>query len=310
MSRPRTITLALAALLCPWPAFGAFAEEGGEPLTGAALPRQVRMIGGEPLAVVDGEELRAEDVFPVLFLTHTDLIYAALEQAVRRRLMLKEVERLSITVRPELLDESVAAVLKNQEDEFQLAAGPDYVFESFIQERYGTAPEDYRGAVRNQVLEELFLARVIRYEAGLEEQVEVRMIILADLALAKEVAGKLAEGASFSALAKAHSIDPTNSQGGRFPPVRRDCPHPLLDGLDELSAGQVGEVSTLERSGQQLYRILRLDRVIPADRRPYGERAEEIEKGLAERKIDPFEVLEWDRRVRERYPIEVRLGRA
>ena len=286
------------------------AQAGEEPLTAAALSAHVSLVGGDTLAVVDGDEIRAADVFPVLFLTHTDLIYAALEQAVRRNLMLKEVDRLGVAVHPGVLAENVAEVLKNQDDEFKLSAGPDYEFEKFIQERYGTSPADYREAVRNQVLEELFLARVIRYEARLEEQVQVRMIILNDLDLAKEVASKLGEGANFAALAKTHSIDRTAAEGGRFPPVRRDCPHALLDGLPDLSVGQVTEVSTLERSGRRLYRILRLDRVIPADPRPYGEQAAEIEQGLEERKIDPFEVLEWDRRVRDRYPIEVRLGRA
>ncbi|MFH0944362.1 MAG: peptidylprolyl isomerase [Planctomycetota bacterium] len=283
---------------------------GPERLTASDLSEGGTVVTGETLAVVDGKEIRVQDLFPVLFLTHTDLMYAALEQAVQRNLMLREVERLDISLDSVKLEENVATVLKTQDDEFKLAAGPDFDFEQFIKNRYGTEPAVYRQAVKNQVLEELFLARLVRYEARLREQAVVRMIVLEDLEVAKEIEAKLKDGANFVALAKAHSIDRTQSEGGLFPPVARDCPHPLLDGIAALEPGQVSGISTIERGGRRLYRLLRLEKLISGDLRPYAEQAQEIEQELEQRAIDPFEIMEWDRRVRERYPIELRLGRA
>ena len=300
----------LAICLIPVLAASAYGRTGTELLTSTDLQGGGVVVHGETLAVVDGEDVRVQDLFPMLFLTHTDLMYAALEQAVQRNLMLREVDRLGISLDPEKLAASVATVLKNQDDEFKLAAGPDLDFEQFIKDRYGTEPAFYRQAVRNQVMEELFLARLVRYEARLREQAVVRMIVLDDLDLAKEIDDKLKEGANFVALAKANSIDRTQSEGGLFPPVAKDCPHPLLDGITTLEPGEVSGISTVERGGRRLYRLMRLEKLIPEDLRPYAEQAEEIEQELEQRAIDPFEVVEWDRRVRERYPIELRLGRA
>lgn len=266
--------------------------------------------GGSVLAIADGEEIRAAEVLPLLFLTHTELVYAALEQAVRRRLMIKEARRLCVRIGADQVEKSVAAVLKAQSDEFELAAGPGRDFEQYILERYGTTSAAYRAAVRDQVMEELFLARVIRYQARLEERIQVRVIVVEGMDAAREIAGKLDEGANFAALARAQSIDRSAAQGGLLPPVARDCPHPLLQGAASLKPGERAELSSIPGKSGELFRILRLEKELPADARPYSEQAADIEQELETRVIDPFELTEWDRRARERYRIEVRMGRA
>ncbi len=268
-------------------------------------------LGGDPvLAVVDGDEVRADDLLPFLFLTRTEHVFAALEQEVRRRLVAKEAASLGVTVPRPTVDEKVRQVLKAQDDDFRLQAGPDRSFEEYIRDRYGVDPAVYRRCVEQQVVHELMLARVVRYDLRRQERLQVRILVVDDVAVARDVLDKLAEGANFAALAKQVSVDRSAARGGLFPPVGVDCPHPLLAGARDLAEKEIAEISTVERGGTRLFRVLKLEKRFPPDPRPFAEQAAEVEAELEERPLDPFEALEWDRRARERHRIEVRMGRA
>lgn len=305
---------AAAGATIVWVAFAALAFAGDDaPLDGNALRAAAGRValGGDPvLAVVEGEEVRAEDLLPFQFLTRTEQVFAALEQEVRRRLLVREATRLGVTVPRAELDRKVAEVLKAQDDDYRLQAGPDRAFEAYIQDRYGIAPSVYRRCVEAQVLDELMLARVVRYDLRLRTRLEVRVLVVDDVDVAREVMDELAEGANFAALAKQVSVDASKNRGGLFPPIGEDCPHPLLEGAKDLAEKEVSDVATVVRGKTRLFRLLKLERRHAADPRPYAEQAAEIESELAERPLDPFEALEWDRRARDRYRIEVRLGRA
>lgn len=262
------------------------------------------------LAKVDGREVRAPDLVSLLFLSQTQVVFAALEQAVRRELVRSEAERAGITVGASALDVAVAKVLKQQDDDFKLAAGPEQDLERYLEDRYGTTPRAYRAIVRQQVIEELFLARVIRYEFQQVDRGRLRLIVLDDRDAANTVREKLKEGANFAALAKQQSIDPSGKQGGLFPPLPLDCPHPLVKDAARLKVGETSDVGEADIGGHHVYWIARLEEKLPADTRPYSEQAAAIDKELEARPIDPFEHLEWDRRVRERHAVEIRLGRS
>ncbi len=279
-------------------------------IDGAALAQAVSSARADrPLATIDGVPVESGDVLPLLYLTQTEMVFAALEQAVRRKLLLEEVARLSITVDESTVEAAAARVLKDQTANFQLAAGPDQDFEKFLEQRYGTTKEAYRAAVRTQVLEELFLERAIRFEASQHERLVVRIIVVDQLDKAKEIQDKLKEGANFAALAKTHSIDRSSKEGGLFPPVAADCPHPLLVGLADLAEGQLTDVSSYAKDGITVFRIAKLERRLPAESGTWAEKKAGIEASLADLPIDPFEIVEWDRRVRARHSIEVRLGK-
>lgn len=288
-------------------------EESAPPDPGASLEASI-LVGdegvGRVLAVVDGEEITAEDVVTALFLTQTNVVFSAVETAIRRSLVIREARRLGVTVREGDLEIQVEGVLERQDNEFKMAAGPDFEFEDFIRERYGTSPATYREAVRSQVLEELFLSRLVRFDSRQRERMRIRMVIVEDIDLAKEILRKLEAGANFAALARTHSIDRTSESGGLYPPVALDCPNPLLGGLAELPEGTLAEVSTFSEAGFVVYRVARLEERLPADLRDYAEQEAEIRVGLEKSPLDPFEMMEWDRRLRDRYPIEVRLGRS
>jgi hypothetical protein len=299
----------LAGALAPWIGIG---EEpaAAPPLTVDVLVPADSPDESKGVATVGGERVRARDVLGPLFLSHTDVVYAALEQAIRRRVMMAEARAAGVVVPPELADRETERLLAAQQNEYKLAVGPDGDFEQYIEQRYGTSPAVYRAAVRDQVLEQLFLARTIRHEAMQHERMQVRVLVVEDLELARELLGKLKEGANFAALAKKHSIDRSAANEGLLAPVALDCPNPLLAGAAALEPGQLAEVEVVEKDGIKLFRLLALVARIPAQPGTFAALEAEVEKSLAERAVDPFEVAEWDRRVRPRHPIEVRLGRS
>lgn len=263
------------------------------------------------VARVDGEDLGAEAVLSALFLTHTDAVFAALEHAITERLVIKEGRRLGVTVSQAEVDAGVARVLADQRSEFQLVRGPDADLVSFLRDWYGVSEAAFVAAVRRRVTHELFLARVIRYEARQRDRVQYRVLVLPDRKSAEEAEAKLREGANFSAIARNQSLDESRRRaGGLFPPVAEDCSHPMLTGAEGLPAGAVTGVLPYVDRGQVLARLLKVERRIPADPRPYSTQARELEQELAESPLDPFELVEWDRRMRDRYPVEVGLWRA
>ena len=292
-------------------AFAGVLRAEGE-VEGASLPQGApgaEAMGDPVLAVVDGEEVRAEHVLPFLYLTKTEWVFAALEQAVRQRLVTREAARLGVTVPAERLALKVTEVMKGQDDEFRLQAGPAADFASFIRERYGTDPDVYRRAVERQVRDEMLMARVVRADSRTGERLVVRILVVDQVDVARGVLDKLEKGANFAALAKQVSVDRSSVRGGLFPPLPADCPHPLLEGARALAPKEIAEISIIERGPTRLYRVLKLEKRLEADLRPYAAQAGEIEAELDARPIDPFEVMEWDRRAREHHEIEVRLGR-
>ena len=282
------------------------------PLTGRSLGvadlAVVPAGGGSRLAAVGDDAITTDDLCSVLFLSQTEMVFAALEQAIQRRLLLKEADRHGITVRDHALADEVDRVLQQQDDEFKLSAGPGADFEQFIESRYGTSASTYRGAVEKRVLEELLLARLVRYQARQRDRIELRMIVVDDRALADEIVEKLGQGANFAALAKQHSMDASSEAGGLYPPVPADVQNPVLAGVESLAVGQSSDVVAFQREGKAYYRVLKLERRHPADRRPFAAQESTIASELDERPLQLLEILEWEARMRAEYPIEVFLG--
>lgn len=263
---------------------------------------------GAPVALVDGEPIHADALLPALFLAKAETLYGALEQAIQNRLVRREASRLSVFVDARDVASEVERVLEEQEDQFRLAAGPDADLVGFFEQRYGVSKERYRAVVRERVVQEMFLQRVVRYEARQRERFQARVMLLDDPELAREVVAKLARGASFAALARQHSRDARAGQGGLYPPVAFDCPHELFKGAAELPVGETSDLLPYRASGRPLFRLLRVERRLPADPRPFRLQRADLERELRSEPLDPFELYEWDRRMRERYRIEVELG--
>ncbi|MBL8767776.1 MAG: peptidyl-prolyl cis-trans isomerase [Planctomycetes bacterium] len=261
------------------------------------------------LATVDGVDVGADAVLAKLFATHTELVYAALESTVRAQVLQLEAERLGVFVDVAALELEVGRVLKSQQDRFAFEAGPDQDFERYIASRYRITPEAYRSVIRREVLEQMLLVRTVRLSSRQAERMVCRVIVVKEREKADELAEKLAEGANFARLAEQNSIDRSAVRGGLLAPIARSTAEPLLVHAAELEPGALAPVEPLTNEGVTVFRLLKVDAHLPADPRPYAEQRADLEAELEERPVEAIELAEWDRAVRARHAIDVKLAK-
>lgn len=300
----RALTLVLAS--ATWAATDDPPRVGAEQLRAWSDADPVHQRG---LATVDGVEIGADEVLAKLFSTHTELVYAALESTVRAQVLQLEAERLGVVVDVASLELEVGRVLKTQQDRFAFEAGPDQDFERYVANRYRITPEAYRSVIRREVLEQMLLVRTVRYASRQSERMICRVIVVKEKEKADELAEKLAEGANFARLAEQNSIDRSAVRGGLLAPVARTNGEPLLVGAAALEAGALAPVEPLTNDGVTLFRLLKVERHLPADPRSYAEQRAELEAELEERPVEAIELAEWDRAMRARHSIEVKLAK-
>jgi parvulin-like peptidyl-prolyl isomerase len=262
------------------------------------------------LATVDGVSITADDTLSLVFLSDPEPLFGALEQAIRKRLVVSEASRLGVDVGGEVLEKRVAEVLKKREDDFHFRYGPEAQFFAYLQERYGVEREAYLAILRDVALENLLLERLVRHELRRRDRVRLRALFVDELEKATELHSKLKEGANFAALARRESKDRgTAQQGGLYPPLPADLEHPLVAAVRGLESGALAEVGTTTARGRTVYWIVKLEGRIAADSRPYGEQREEIERELLESGVAETEIAVWDDAVRKRHEVAIRLGR-
>jgi parvulin-like peptidyl-prolyl isomerase len=308
-----------AAIAAPRPQDDVPRAGSGAPLGGARLESTVAGLprDGVLAAITAGPQrpgemvpVLANDLVGVLYLQQPEPVFAALEQAIQRKLVALESERLAVVVAEATLNEAVDGYLKDQVAAFQMKFGSGSDFVRYMQEQYGTTPTAYRAILKDVVHAELLLERVVRYSARQSERIQFRLITTSSLETAKSVHEKLQEGASFAALARAESIDEnTKKNGGLLPPLPVDAEHVLAQKTAQLEIGAISEVGAETKLGRTIYWITKLEKRLPADPRPYAATAQEIETELAGGRVDLQEVVLWELNVRKRYPIDVRLGR-
>lgn len=263
------------------------------------------------LAYVDDAAVSARDLIGILFLTSPDTVFGALEQAMRRKLVAAESDRLAVTVPEEKLEKFLEAILKRQVDGFHLEVGPDRDFETYLNERYGMSMESYRAILSDVALENLLFERVVRFAGRQTARAQFRLYVSSELEKAKAAREKLEEGANFAALAKKESEDRESApSGGLYPPVPVHIPNVVVDAVKDLEIGKFTQIGTETRLGKTIYWIARLEARLPADTRTYPEQSADIEADLEQARVHEFEMRLWDQEIRTRHKIKVRLGRA
>lgn len=284
----------------------------GQGIGPQALSRSIQGIPDDGvLAHVDGAPVAARDLIGLLFLTSPDTIFGALEQAIRRRLVAAESERLAISVPEAKHTRFVEALLKKQIDDFHLALGPELDFEKYLDERYGMAMDSYRAILSDVALENLLFERVVRFAGRQNARAQFRLYVSSELEKAKAARQKLDEGANFAALAKKESEDRESAkQGGLYPPVPVHIPNVVVDAVKDLEIGKYSAIGTETRLGKTIYWIARLEARLPADTRLYTEQSADIEADLDQAPVHEFEMRLWDQEIRASHKIKVRLGRA
>jgi len=255
------------------------------------------------VVTVGDVELRQSDVFRVLDLATPGKSAEIIRQMVLTTAAQLDAQAEGIDVPAEDLQKQIALSISEQKASFALEVDETMPLEEYLELRHGIAPGEYQDEVRRMVLASMLLERAVRLDQMRSARDEVALIVVEDEALAREIAGKLAEGASFSALARQHSIHPSSTRGGEVPPLFDDVSLPLLEGRATLEPGEVLGPATITLAGNTYWRLVRLIDRHEATAAPWAELRERIETDLTTRPLDPDELALFEARVVDRYRV-------
>jgi hypothetical protein len=265
------------------------------------VPR--RGTGDLALARVGGEEIRRSDLGEFVVRYFREQATEGLTHLIDERMIEAEARALGVVVPPTRIEEEVAAELARREERIRVEYGPAVSLSEYLAERYGTTPEGHRRDLGRLVRIRMLRDRVVRYRQLLEERIELRDAVFADATTARKAAEAARRGADLGRLAADRGV----RERVALPPVTRDgiSPPELAEMLFGLSSGEVTDPVAITEDGSTLYHVFKLVDRSPAARAGWAEVREAVEADLAERPLETQEYLEWSRRMRERYQVEI-----
>lgn len=249
-------------------------------------------------------ELRASDVYRVLDLSYPALVEETLEQMVMTLGVRLEASREAVDVDAEQLAGEVSRAMTEQRALFASQVATGVTLEEYLGQRHGMTPEAWAAEARRMVLASLMRDRVVRLNAWRQPRDELQIILVEQPELADEIAGKLADQASFSALAKQHSVHPSAAEGGLMPPLTADLDVPLVAGRERLEPGDYLGPAPISVNGQDFLRFVRLVDRLPAEPASWNEVRERVEISLSEQAVGPDELIAFEGALRERYGVQ------
>ncbi len=290
------LALLLAVMLCP-------SQEAPSARVGAEAGGPIAR--GEDAVVmrVGDVELRRSDVFRML-----DLAAPERSGEVLRRMVLTTAAELDarehgIDVAAAELEQRIEQALAEQRAAFALEIDETVPMEEYLERRHGLNAQAFREEVRRMVLGWMLLERAVRLDQRRAERDILQVLVVDDEALAGELSGQLRGGASFSVLAKRHSMHPSAGQGGDLPPMPADLASPLVEGRASLAPGELLGPEPITLGGRRFWRIVRLVERLAPDPRPWSEQRAEIEAELLIRPVVADELSVFEARAADRYRV-------
>ncbi|MEZ6005017.1 MAG: peptidylprolyl isomerase [Planctomycetota bacterium] len=277
-------------------------EDNSPPPHAGTIPAAARPKGsgdgGDLLAKVAGQELRAQDVLAAWAFRDSESLRDLFDRLVLDRLVQAEATRLGVQLLPELLEADWRETLAYF-DERVAEAQPGMARGAFIQTRLGLDPEAYLTSMRERRRIDLTAARCVRAYSLENDAVLARLIVAPDRQVADRVEAGLAQGKSFEDLAREFSVDPSAELGGRIAPVIRS-----RAAMSRLAfATAVGEVGGPIQEGQR-FLFLYAEALRPGVGGRWKDLAEPVEASLAEQPIEDLEFLQWQAMALARYEVD------
>ena len=262
-----------------------------------ATGRSVVRVAGRAIGTAD-----LADVFQYFF---RDAYYEAIGYLIENEIVRAEAVRLGVMLTRDELEPAVDHELELQSGELAAQFGGEVSLEEFVADNFKLDLEAYRERVTDVVRSRLLRDRIIRYSLLREGSVDVRRIAVADRALAEEIERKIEAGADFDVLAKQHSLALSRGREGLLEEVRRGFLPPEVDqAVFSLEPRETTPILEVVEDGGTHYDLYRLIRREPAQRVSYGAVRDQIVTDLDARPVAPLEVLQWNRAVARRYPVE------
>lgn len=258
----------------------------------------------EVMRTVGDVELRASDVFRILDLAAPSISADVMREMVLTTVARLEAQRERIDVPVSELEEGIEQAMAEQTARFAVEVEAAISLEEFLEAQHGLTPQAYRKEVRRMVLASLLLERVVRLHQLRLPRDELQIMLLEDAKTAEQVRELLEQGASFSVLAKRHSIHPSGPEGGFMPILPADVPVPLVEGRQGLEAGEWIGPAPITVEGKDYWRLVRLVERYPAVESAWSEVRDEIEVDLKRRPVQADELAVFEAHMLDRYRVE------
>jgi hypothetical protein len=258
------------------------------------------------LARVEGQQIRASDLFQIYFMVDPVQTRDVLENLIFYILVRKEAGRLGIRAGASEVETYLERLLKEQQNMIAAKVDEALSLERFIENQYGMSLEDYRELIRPTAVFQLLLERCVRYKELQARRLRLGVILLKDAAEAQKIHKKLEKGASFEVLAREHSVDPSGALGGGvLPPLPADMDFPIIEESINLKPGEITGVVEADLGKEKIYRIIKLIEIIEPLRGSYAELEDQVEESLKEEPLWHPEILRyWQRTMKRTYHVE------
>lgn len=276
---------------------------------GGAFIREIEKWGDMVLALVDGEEVRASDIYQTFFLENPVRTRNALQNEILYILAGKEASRLGVTVASAEAEEVLEKTIEDHRQRCAAFLTDGIDLEKFVETQYGMSFDEYRLTLQRTAVFNLLLDRLVRLDEMSRRRLQVGVIVVKEQLLAEEIRRKLLNGASFDVLAEKHSLDRSSAGGGILAPIPVDANHPLYPLVESVIGMETGAVSPVEPTPymtEKVYRIVKLVADLEPRRGAYGDLAGEVEESLRNDPIDLAAIQYWQLNLRSRYNIELK----
>lgn len=258
---------------------------------------------GGSVATVGGEKISKEDLNEILVRNYGE---KTLEGMIDDKIIELEAKKEKIKVEKEEIDEEYATVIEN--------AGGEETFKAAL-EQNGFTEQQFKDDIEQylsirKLIEPLVKITDEEIEAYFEEMketfntvesVEARHILVDDEELAKEIAGKLKDGADFAELATEHSKDELSAiQGGDLGSFTRG---EMIPEFEEAAFSlKVDEISEPVKSSEGFH-VIQVTKKTEAKEATLENNKEAIKETLFEEKLQT-EYATWIVQKQEEYDIK------
>jgi hypothetical protein len=258
-----------------------------------------------PLARLDGEVIRAADVFAHLYFSAHAQTVESVKQTLIHRLVERESARLGVELPAEVFATEVADVFEQHRRQVQAITQGSMTLEEYVAETYRLPYERFEEWVREDLRRTMLAHRLVLVTLLREPRLQFRIIQTADRSLAEQILDKLKRGADFGVLAREHSEDAAAPMGGLYPALPTTLDYPLVARALDLEDGGFDEIREVQTQKGLRYRILQLMARMDADDDPFDLLLDKVEKELEGRNISALELDAWMRIMENRYALQI-----
>jgi foldase protein PrsA len=246
-------------------------------------------------ARVGERRFTGDDVAREFFRAFREQAFAALNRMVVNEIVRQEAEKSGMSPPEEWLVREREKAFQQLGAEAVAAYGKGTDVALFLERAFKETPAAWAKRKERDLRDQWLRDRVVRLHGLRRECAEIQLLVVRDEALAREIAGKLDQGADFAALAAAHSVHESAASGGRLPPLARESLNPALaDRAFTLPVGtRSGILAVDDGAGGRQFNLLRVVRRLPGRSEGWAGLAAEIEAGLLKEPVSRFEFVAW-----------------